>query len=419
MKINKLIALTTAVTMLISVGGGYNLNEVYASESTSTISIENQGNIMSSYMGTGSYEDNKYYSVKGDTSETWSGWFNRSGDTYTKETDEKSFNSIAGNNKTLIPASTYNVSVNPNGGTINNSSAVINDTYTNVEGKSYPTPIRAHYTLLSWLDQNNNAVTDPLTLPKGTTGNKTYRANWEQTKYPITYNLNGGGGLSNDYYTYFAAKTLGTPSRTDYKFTGWTGSNGSTPQTTVTIPAGSEGGKSYTANWADADDVVWLTSVLYNNNTVEYNTSYPYYYRIETYRDQACTSLIGTYYLANAATENTITQQYDGYRETRHVRRDIKCKKGGAFKVYLRQCSNMKVCVGYYNYGPYSGSGYLVKIPSNAQGQATVQVTDTKKKAGTGSLINDLDELSIFAPSSSEFTKGWMGDVNSTMMTTF
>lgn len=43
--------------------------------------------------------------------------------------------------------------------------------------------------------------------------------------------------------------TLKNPSKVGYSFAGWTGSNGSTKQTTVTISKGSTGNKSYTANW--------------------------------------------------------------------------------------------------------------------------------------------------------------------------
>jgi uncharacterized protein (TIGR02145 family)/uncharacterized repeat protein (TIGR02543 family) len=48
-----------------------------------------------------------------------------------------------------------------------------------------------------------------------------------------------------------AAITLNNPTRTGYTFAGWTGSNGTTAQATVTIPAGSTGNKSYTATWTE------------------------------------------------------------------------------------------------------------------------------------------------------------------------
>ena len=47
-----------------------------------------------------------------------------------------------------------------------------------------------------------------------------------------------------------ATFTLVNPTREGYTFVGWTGSNGNSPQTTVTIPAGSTGDREYTAHWA-------------------------------------------------------------------------------------------------------------------------------------------------------------------------
>ena len=46
-----------------------------------------------------------------------------------------------------------------------------------------------------------------------------------------------------------ATFTLPKPTKVKYDFTGWTGSNGSTKQTTVTITKGTIGNKTYTATW--------------------------------------------------------------------------------------------------------------------------------------------------------------------------
>lgn len=69
--------------------------------------------------------------------------------------------------------------------------------------------------------------------------------------YSISYNLNSGAvsGNPTSYNYGTAAFTLKNPTRTGYTFSGWTGSNGTTPQTTVTVAKGTYGNKSYTANW--------------------------------------------------------------------------------------------------------------------------------------------------------------------------
>ena len=70
--------------------------------------------------------------------------------------------------------------------------------------------------------------------------------------FTITYDLADGtvATANPDNYTYETATfTLNNPIRTGYTLAGWTGSNGNTPQTTITIPAGSHGDKTFTANW--------------------------------------------------------------------------------------------------------------------------------------------------------------------------
>lgn len=77
--------------------------------------------------------------------------------------------------------------------------------------------------------------------------------------YTITYNLNEGSVATDNPTSYTwetATITLNNPTKTGYVFNGWTGSNGDTPQTTVTVANHSHGNKSYTANWTQ----VWTGS---------------------------------------------------------------------------------------------------------------------------------------------------------------
>ena len=70
--------------------------------------------------------------------------------------------------------------------------------------------------------------------------------------YTISYDPNGGtmpASYSTKYAWYSSEITLKNPTRLGYWFDGWTGSNGNTPQTTVTIEEGSHGDKHYIANW--------------------------------------------------------------------------------------------------------------------------------------------------------------------------
>ena len=88
----------------------------------------------------------------------------------------------------------------------------------------------------------------------------------------IEYNLNGGTvtGNPNSYTVNTDTITLKNPSKTGYTFTGWTGSNGSVAQTTVTIPKGSTGNKSYTANYKIN---TYTVNVTVTNGTITGSTS--------------------------------------------------------------------------------------------------------------------------------------------------
>ena len=80
------------------------------------------------------------------------------------------------------------------------------------------------------------------------TGNRYYTANWKLIYYNVGYNYNGGNDPGNrTSYTINSPFWVTNPSKTGYAFTGWTGSNGGTPQTSVYVSG--TGNKSYTANW--------------------------------------------------------------------------------------------------------------------------------------------------------------------------
>ena len=82
------------------------------------------------------------------------------------------------------------------------------------------------------------------------------------TSYKITYNLNGGNATVNptSYTANTATFTLKNPTRSGYKFVGWTGTGLSGKTMTVTIPKGSTGNRSYTANWYQYCSKTWTPS---------------------------------------------------------------------------------------------------------------------------------------------------------------
>ena len=122
-----------------------------------------------------------------------------------------------------------------------------------VESEAFqlPTPVRTGYIFLGWTGEGITEPQKTIEIPQGSTGDRTYTANWQVIEYTIITLLEGGNAGSSQVYFYTVEQTvtLPTPTRTGYTFLGWTGEGITTPQTSVIIPKGSTGNKAYTANW--------------------------------------------------------------------------------------------------------------------------------------------------------------------------
>ena len=112
-------------------------------------------------------------------------------------------------------------------------------------------PTKDYYTFTGWTGTSLDQASLDVTIPKGSSGTRSYTATWSVTSYDISYDLQGGTLTeSQDSYTHeTAAFTLSKPTKDYYTFTGWSGTGISGTSTDVTIPKGSSGGRSYTANW--------------------------------------------------------------------------------------------------------------------------------------------------------------------------
>ena len=117
-------------------------------------------------------------------------------------------------------APTYAVTLNTNGGTINNGNVT---EYTYDVGATLPTDVtRTGYTFKGWY-YNENLTGSPVTAISNTeTGNKEYWAKWEINQYTITFDTNGGSEIApitQDYGTKITAPA--DPTRKGYTFKGW------------------------------------------------------------------------------------------------------------------------------------------------------------------------------------------------------
>ena len=113
-------------------------------------------------------------------------------------------------------------------------------------------PSREGYTFTGWTYEGQTTPVKPVTIAKGSTGNKSYTANWTAITYTIEYTMGGGtnaGSNPTSYTIESNAITLAEPSRDGYTFAGWTYEGQTTPVKSVTIAKGSTGNKSFTAQW--------------------------------------------------------------------------------------------------------------------------------------------------------------------------
>ena len=172
---------------------------------------------------------------------------------------------------------TYNISYTLNGGTATNptSYTVESDTIT------LNNPTKPGYTFTGWSvtglsDEKNTTVI----IPKGSTGARTYTANWTLDTYNISYNLNGGTAANQaSYFVESGPITLNNPTKPGYTFTGWSGTDlTGENNTTVTISKGSTGNREYTAHWTQ--DTYEITYHL--NDGEAPNSQNPTSYTVES-----------------------------------------------------------------------------------------------------------------------------------------
>jgi uncharacterized protein (TIGR02145 family)/uncharacterized repeat protein (TIGR02543 family) len=170
--------------------------------------------------------------------------------TITMDGDKTLFAVFGEKDKELPPR--FTITFNSNGGG-NNPQAAIADSGTGIQLPDQQTMQKAGYSFGGWNTNSGGTGTAyPANSPYTVTWGITLFAVWTPVNYNITYTLNGGSVTSANptgYTIETASFTLNNPSRTGYTFSGWTGSNGTTAQTSVTVAKGTSGDLNYIANW--------------------------------------------------------------------------------------------------------------------------------------------------------------------------
>ena len=143
----------------------------------------------------------------------------------------------------------YVLDVDLAGGSVENPAPA---TYTiESDDLTLETPTRPGHSFGGWTGTDLGEPAETVTIESGSTGDRSYTATWI-SGHAITYDLAGGVATEDNPETYIESDddiVLANPTRAGYTFGGWTGTGLDGPTTTVTIPSGSSGARSYTATW--------------------------------------------------------------------------------------------------------------------------------------------------------------------------
>ena len=143
-----------------------------------------------------------------------------------------------------------------------------------------PTPTRNGYEFVGWTGERITTPQTSVKIPKGSTGNKAYTANWKVIRYTITLVTNGGAVIASIRYTVEDSVTLPIPpERPGYEFSGWVlDGSGQFPSTPMIIPKGSTGDLIYKAEWRVATYTITYVSHGKAYNWVQYTINNQVYF---------------------------------------------------------------------------------------------------------------------------------------------
>lgn len=126
----------------------------------------------------------------------------------------------ASGNVTYIAQFSYTVTLNANGGTINEGNIT---SYILSTGAALPTNVtKTNYSFGGWFDNENCTGTAVGNITATDIGNKTFYAKWNVNEYTIFFDTNGGTEIAPFTRNFGTSVTApANPTRTGYTFAGW------------------------------------------------------------------------------------------------------------------------------------------------------------------------------------------------------
>ncbi len=200
---------------------------------------------------------------------TFTGWYRNAAATVPADTQNEKLTG-----KTTYyagwKADSYSITYELGGGTLSEANP---EAYTVEDSFTLSQPVRKGYQFEGWTGTGLKEVTRQVTVPRGSSGVRSYTAVWTAVSYTISYNRTFGSAENNPLtYTIEDDILLEQPEREKYKFEGWTGTDLEKPTLEVRIPKGSTGDRTYTAAWSTEDEILAIlerVEVLADENPYE------------------------------------------------------------------------------------------------------------------------------------------------------
>ncbi len=182
---------------------------------------------------------------------TFDGWYN--GNTKVTEIASGSFGNLTLTAKWTAIKYTITYSYDDNEGAPG-SGVVLKTTYTIEDEFDFEELVSktVGYNFMGWYTEKNVGTgTRVIGIPKGTTGDKTYYAQWGLNIYTVTYH-NAAGAANTNLETYTIETdtfTVNDISKTGYVFKGWYSDAALNTPATLTVTKGSTGNLHFYAKW--------------------------------------------------------------------------------------------------------------------------------------------------------------------------
>jgi len=195
---------------------------------------------------------------------TFDGWFDNAGLTGTAITQIQQGDTGHKEFWARWQVTVYTITFNLNGGDSLSPAPPSNYTIETDTITLPTTPTRDGFTFGGWRDDTTGVM---ITLiPQGSTGNRSFTAQWNLTTFTITYHLDGGSGnmTPTSYTVETGTITLPIPTRNGFAFGGWFDNADHTGTAITQIPQGSIGNKTFWARW---DIIVFNITYVLNGGT--------------------------------------------------------------------------------------------------------------------------------------------------------